>query len=46
MNEGARAIIGILDIIHSHIDNGDLDEARAAINRTKATLDGAWRGEE
>jgi len=46
MNVGDRAIIGLLDIIHAHIDNGDLDEARAVINRTKATLDGTWSGEE
>ena len=42
------AIIGLLDIIHIHIDNGDFDKARGVINRTKATLDGAWikEGEE
>ena len=40
MNEGDRAIIGLLDIIHAHIDNGDFDKARGVINRTKMTLDG------
>ena len=40
MNEGDRAIIGLLDIIHAHIDNGDFDKARGVINRTKTTLDG------
>ena len=40
MNVGDRAIIGLLDIIAIHIDNGDFDEARGVINRTKTTLDG------
>jgi len=42
MNEGDRAIIGLLDIIAIHIDNGDYDKARGVINRTKVTLDGAF----
>ena len=42
MNVEDRAIIGLLDIIHIHIDNGDFDKARGVISRTKATLDGAW----
>ena len=45
MNEGDRAIIGLLDIIHVHIDNGDFDKARGVINRTKATLDGDFATE-
>ena len=46
MNEGDRAIIGLLDIIHAHIDNGDIDKAIGVLNRTKATLDGTWSGKE
>ena len=48
MNQGDRAIIGLLDIIHAHIDNGDFDKARGVINRTKMTLalDGTWVKEE
>ena len=46
MNEGDRAIIGLLDIIHAHIDNGDINKAIGVMNRTKATLDGTWSGKE
>ena len=46
MNEGDRAIIGLLDIIHAHINNGDINKAIGVINRTKATLDGTWSGKE
>ena len=46
MNEGDSAIIGLLDIIHAHIDNGDINKAIGVINRTKATLDGTWSGKE
>ena len=42
MNVADRAIIGLLDIIAIHIDNGDFDKARGVINRTKTTLDGEW----
>jgi len=46
MSVADSAIIGLLDIIHAHIDNGDIDEAIGVINRTKATLDGTWSGKE
>lgn len=40
MNEYDRAIVGLISVAIAHIDNGDIDKARATMLRLINSLEG------